>query len=82
MVALKKNNYKLITAKAFAPNLGAEIYGVDLSEPVPEDQFNEIKQAFLDYQVLFFNCWLGFLFAINEFFNFTPVFINQFTIKF
>jgi taurine dioxygenase len=54
MVALKKNNYKLITAKAFAPNLGAEIYGVDLSEPVPEDQFNEIKQAFLDYQVLFF----------------------------
>jgi len=54
MVAVKTNNYKLITAKAFAPNLGAEIYGVDLSKPVPEDQFNEIKQAFLDYQVLFF----------------------------
>ncbi|MDA1238994.1 MAG: TauD/TfdA family dioxygenase, partial [Proteobacteria bacterium] len=36
------------------PNLGAEIYCVDLSQPVPEDQFNEIKQAFLDYQVLFF----------------------------
>ena len=46
MVAVKTNNYKLITAKALAPSLGAEIYGVDLRKPFPEDQFNEIKQAF------------------------------------
>ena len=36
------------------PNLGAEIYGVDLAKPVSNAQFDDIKQAFLDYQVLFF----------------------------
>ncbi|MEM7405556.1 MAG: TauD/TfdA family dioxygenase [Pseudomonadota bacterium] len=54
MVAALKNSYESITAKPFAPNLGAEIYGVDLSKPVPDSQFDEIHQAFLDYQVLFF----------------------------
>lgn len=54
MVVVKSNNYKFITAKPFAPNLGAEIYGVDLSIPVPDEQFFEVQQAFLDYQVLFF----------------------------
>ncbi|MEM7196531.1 MAG: TauD/TfdA family dioxygenase [Pseudomonadota bacterium] len=54
MVAAVKNAYRKITAAPFAPNLGAEIYGVDLSKPVPDDQFEEIHQAFLDYQVLFF----------------------------
>ena len=54
MVALKPNDYKLIVAKPFSPNLGAEIYGVDLSESVPDDQFAEIEKAFLKYQVLFF----------------------------
>ncbi|MEP0565492.1 MAG: TauD/TfdA family dioxygenase, partial [Paracoccaceae bacterium] len=54
MVAVKTNDYTLIEAKPFAPNLGAEIYGVDLSAPVPDDQFAEIKDAFLKYQVLFF----------------------------
>ena len=29
-------------------------YGVDLSRPVSDSQFNEIHQAFLQYQVLFF----------------------------
>ncbi|MDP6219960.1 MAG: TauD/TfdA family dioxygenase, partial [Alphaproteobacteria bacterium] len=41
-------------ARPFAPNLGAEIYGVDLAKPVSDAQFDDIKQAFLDYQVLFF----------------------------
>ena len=54
MVSIKTNNYKFIDAKPFAPNLGADIYGVDLSKPIPEEQFVEIHQAFLDYQVLFF----------------------------
>ena len=35
-------------------SLGAEVYGVDLSSPLTEGQFNEIRQAFLEYQVLFF----------------------------
>ncbi|MEM9129909.1 MAG: TauD/TfdA family dioxygenase [Pseudomonadota bacterium] len=54
MVAIKMNDFRLIEAKPFAPNLGAEIYGADLSEPVPDDQFAEIREAFLQYQVLFF----------------------------
>lgn len=54
MVAPKTNDYKLIVAKPFCPNLGAEIYGVDLSQDVPDDQFAEIQDAFLKYQVLFF----------------------------
>ena len=54
MVALKPNDYKLIVAKPFSPNMAAEIYGVDLSQNIPDDQFAEIENAFLKYQVLFF----------------------------
>lgn len=54
MVAIRRISYQKIKAKPFAPNLGAEIYGVDLSEPVSDAQFKDIHQAFLDYQVLFF----------------------------
>ena len=54
MVALERNTYKSITCKPFAPNLGAEIYGVDLSQDLPKEQFLEIRAAFLKYQVLFF----------------------------
>jgi taurine dioxygenase len=54
MVAIRTNNYQHIEVGPFAPNLGADIYGVDLSKPVPDDQFADIRQAFLDYQVLFF----------------------------
>ena len=54
MVTVIENDYKLISATPFAPNLGAEIRGVDLSKPVPDDQFAEIHDAFLTYQVLFF----------------------------
>ena len=46
--------YKFIDVKPFSPSLGAEIHGVDLSSDLPEPQFNEIRDAFLDYQVLFF----------------------------
>ena len=54
MVAIRQNSYQHIEARPFAPNLGAEIYGVDLAKPVSDAQFDDIKQAFLDYQVLFF----------------------------
>lgn len=54
MVAIKTNDYTRIEARPFAPNLGAEIYGVDLSQDVPDDQFAEIRAAFHKYQVLFF----------------------------
>jgi taurine dioxygenase len=34
--------------------LGAEIYGVDLTRSLTNQEFAEIMQAFLDYQVIFF----------------------------
>ena len=54
LVKVRDHSYKFISAKPFAPNLGAEIYGVDLSKPISEEQFGDIFKAFLDHQVLFF----------------------------
>lgn len=54
MNARHNRHYDTIEASPFAPNLGAEIRGVDLSEPVSDVQFADIHQAFLDFQVLFF----------------------------
>ena len=48
-----RRKFKFLDVKPFSPNLGAEVYGVDLSSPLTESQFNEIRAAFLDYQVLF-----------------------------
>ena len=48
------NDYRLIEARPFAPNLGAEIRGVDLAGGVSDAVFEEIHRAFLRYQVLFF----------------------------
>ena len=49
-----EKKYELISVKRFAPNLGAEVTGVDLSEDINEAQFSEILDAFHNYQVLFF----------------------------
>lgn len=49
-----EKKYELISVERFAPNLGAEVTGVDLSEDINEAQFSEILDAFHNYQVLFF----------------------------
>ena len=49
-----EKKYESISVKRFAPNLGAEVTGVDLSEDINEAQFSEILDAFHNYQVLFF----------------------------
>ena len=49
-----EKKYELISVKRFAPNLGAEVTGVDLSEDIDDGQFSEILDAFHNYQVLFF----------------------------
>ena len=49
-----EKKYELISVKRFAPNLGAEVTGVDLSKDINERQFSEILDAFHNYQVLFF----------------------------
>ncbi len=47
-------NYSQIEVRPYAPNLGAEIRGVTLGDGVSTKQFDEIRRAFLDHQVLFF----------------------------
>ena len=47
-------DYSLIDVRRYAPNLGAEVRGVTLADGVTNEQFAEIRHAFLDHQVLFF----------------------------
>lgn len=54
MVQVRDTDYEHIEAKPFAPNMGAEIFGVDLSKSISEAQFKDVYKAFLDHQVLFF----------------------------
>lgn len=46
--------YKTITASKLTPTLGAEISGVDLSQPLSADQLADLNQAIADHQVIFF----------------------------
>ena len=44
----------MITVKRIGKHLGAEISGVDLSKPVDDATFEEIRKAFFDNEVVFF----------------------------
>ncbi len=44
-----------ITVKPYVPAIGAEIFGVDLSSPLSDRQFQEIHEILMAYQVLFFH---------------------------
>jgi taurine dioxygenase len=46
--------YKRIAVHPVSPRIGAEISGVDLTQPLGEDVFSEIHDAFLEHQVIFF----------------------------
>ncbi|MBH67068.1 MAG: taurine dioxygenase [Rhodospirillaceae bacterium] len=46
--------YSLIDVKPVSGALGAEIYGVDMQQPISDGQFSEIKEAFGEYSVIFF----------------------------
>lgn len=46
--------YKTLEIKRLTTALGAELSGVDLTKPLSEDQKAEVKQALLEYQVIFF----------------------------
>jgi len=47
-------SYQTITAERLNPNLGAEISGIDLTQPLSEQQIADLKQALADHQVIFF----------------------------
>lgn len=46
--------YERISIQPISGSLGAEIHGVDLRKPLDEATFAEIKQALLEYLVIFF----------------------------
>jgi taurine dioxygenase len=47
-------SYKSIEVRRLAGALGAEIHGADLSRDLDNETFDDIHQAFLDHQVIFF----------------------------
>lgn len=46
--------YATIEVKPVTPTLGAEIFGVDLSQPLGNHQFQEVHDALMEHQVVFF----------------------------
>lgn len=54
VMAKPSSDYSFIDVREYSPALGAEIRGVTLADGVSDDQFREIRRAFLDHQVLFF----------------------------
>ncbi len=46
--------FQTIGVDSLTPHIGAEIDGVDLSQPLSNEQFSEIYQAWLDWKVLVF----------------------------
>src|SRR5262245_514834 len=47
-------HYNRIRVEPVCGALGAEILGVDLSQPLDDDTFSDVRQAFLDHLVIFF----------------------------
>jgi taurine dioxygenase len=47
-------DYQHIRVEPLSARVGAEIHGVDLTQPVERDTFAEIRQAFGEYGVVFF----------------------------
>ena len=47
-------SYRHVRVDPISPYLGAEIDGVDLSRPLSEAVFAEIKRAFVEFSVIFF----------------------------
>ena len=46
-------NYKTIETRPLSPALGAEITGVDIARGIDDKQFDELRQAYIDYGVIF-----------------------------
>src|SRR5262249_3786385 len=46
--------YQTIDVRKLTPHIGGEIFGVDLSRPFGNQQFNEVHDALMDRLVIFF----------------------------
>lgn len=49
-----ETGYRRITVKPLNPVIGAEIGGIDLTEPLDDEQVAELKRAFAEHLVIFF----------------------------
>ena len=47
-------SYQTITAARLTPTIGAIISGIDLAQPLSDQQLADLKQAIADHQVIFF----------------------------
>ena len=47
-------NYQLIEVEPLTPKIGALVNGADLGQPVSDELFGEIHDAWMDHLVLFF----------------------------
>jgi taurine dioxygenase len=47
-------DYQTLALKTLTPHIGAEVIGVDLAKPLPDEQFREMRQAWLEWKVLVF----------------------------
>ena len=54
MAVATQSTYQQITVDPISGALGAEIHGVDLSQPLDDATFAEIRRAFLEHCVIFF----------------------------
>ena len=54
MILARRTNYKTLEVAPLAGAMGGEILGVDLSKPLKREVFQDIKQAWLDHNMIFF----------------------------
>lgn len=53
-VGERTTEYSTFAVRPLSPHLGAEIVGVDLSQPLEGDRLADVRRAFLDWSVLVF----------------------------
>ena len=47
-------DYRTLHAERLTPTIGAILSGIDLTQPLSDDQLADLKQALADHQVIFF----------------------------
>lgn len=47
-------SYQTLSLVPLTPSIGAEVFGIDLSQPLSDLQFEEIHRAWMDHLVIFF----------------------------
>ena len=51
---VKSQSYRHFEARPLSPYIGAELHGIDLREPPSDAVIADVRQALLDYKVVFF----------------------------